>query len=117
MTKAQQIRAKKNEMIDNEVKFQAEKIFDWLLDIFEKNIEKGEYEGIELLLFKGKCKILTGYEGVKYDLSGIISKYDEVKIFKALSNLINCEEGYTAKLNLNNKIYDADVISLVVVIN
>ena len=116
MTKAQKIRSKRLKKLDEAINAEAEKIFDWILDLMDVNTEKGYFGGVDLFLWDDKSSIKELHnEEVTHDLTDVLLKYDRNKLFTTLAKLIDNEEGYKVTLNLNAYIWESKAILLSVV--
>ena len=117
MTKAQQVRTRRLQKQDAAIKVEAQKIFDWILDLMDANTEKGYYGSLDIILYYGDHEIFPeGKEEEKYNLRDILLRYDRRTLFNTLYNLINDEEGFVARLNLNDCYYDSKAITLSILI-
>ena len=115
MTKAQEIRTRRLEKLEKSMNTEAEKIFDWILDLMDADTERGYFGEFRVFLCYDQNEIKTGHDDVKYDLSQVLLKYDRVKLFTSLSKLIDKEDGFKADLNVNGTIWDEKAIILNVV--
>lgn len=117
MTKAQQVRIRWLQKYNAAINVEAQKIFDWILDLIDANTQKGYYGSLDICLYYGEDEIIVKcQEEAKYNLVDILLRYDRKKIFTSLCNLINKEQGFVATLNLNDCYYDAKAITLSIVI-
>ena len=115
MTKAQEIRSKRLEKFNISINAEAQKIFDWILDLMDADTERDYFGSCEVFLWYGQSKIQTNHEDVEYDLTEVLLQYDRVKLFNSLTKLIDKEEGFKADLNLDGNLWGEKAIILSVV--
>lgn len=118
MTKAQQVRSNRLAKLHNDINVEATKIFDWILDVFDKNTENGDYGPITVFLFSDEKTIkIDNKDGCYNDLETFFFHHDRVKLFTALRNVIEQEDGFTAVLKTDTAFWDKKAIVLEVVMN
>ena len=122
MTKAQEIRNKQLELVENDSEFltkQAEELFDWLLDLIDSDDRKKYFRQISLFCFYGEDTIsvlISDFIKQKYDLSKVLEKFSRISFFKKLKEVIEKNEGYKAHIVDYTQFSDLDGILLLVVI-
>ena len=117
MTKAQQVRTRRLQKYDATITLEAQKIFDWILDLMDANTEKSYYGSLDIFLYYGNDEIkVKCQKEAKYNLGDILLRYDRRNLFTTLCNLINNEDGFVARLNLNDCYYDSKAITLSILI-
>lgn len=119
MTKAQKIRSKRLSALEKALESEAEKIFNWILDLMDADTKRGYFGPMEILLWYDQNGIKTPNNGIQYtvyDLSEVLLKYDRVKLFTVLDKLINEEDGFKSDLSLNAERWESKAIILKVTI-
>ena len=111
MKKAQEVRSRRLESLKNELNVEAEKIFDWLLDLMDEKTKKGEYEAIEVYSFYDGDEIRCTY-GKTYNLSKLLKKYSITQVFFKLEEVVEREEGFVATLDFKATKWDSKAITL-----
>lgn len=117
MKKAQQVRIRRLQKYNAAINVEAQKIFDWILDLMDANTEKGYYGSLDIFLYYGEDEInVKCQKEAKYNLVDILLRHDRRNLFTTLCNLINNEHGFVARLNLNDCYYNIKAITLSIVI-
>lgn len=112
MTKAQEVRSRRLESLQNELSEKTEKIFDWILDLMDEETKKGKFGAIEVYIYYDQDELRFDMEGYYvYDLSKALQKFDRKQIFSKLKEVVEREEGYTATLNTNAAVWDEPAIT------
>ena len=118
MTKAQEVRVKRLEKRQSDLTSQAEKVFDWILDLMDADTEKGYFGSITVCLFDGQNQIKTiALNGTEYDLTEVLLKFDRLAFFSKLKEVVEQEEGYKAILKPSTIFYDSKAILFEIVID
>ena len=112
MTKAQQVRSKRLEKIHKTDDAEAQKIFDWILDLMDADTKKGYLGPIEVFMWYDRFHIQTNHSSATYDLSKVHLEYDRVTLFTKLYQLINKEDGFKATLAVNGTLWYEKAIVL-----
>ena len=112
MIKAQQVRLRRLQKYNAAINVEAQKIFDWILDLMDANTEKGYYGSLDIFLYYGDHEINVEQEKAKYNLVDILLRYDRKKLFTSLCDLINKNQGFVADLNLNDYHHKSKAITL-----
>ncbi len=110
MTKAQEVRRRRLESLENELNVEAEKIFDWLLDLMDEKTKKGEYEAIEVYSFYDGDEIRYAYEKT-YNLSKLLRKYSISIIYIKLKEVVEREDGFIATVDFKATKWDSKAIT------
>lgn len=117
MTKAQEVRIRRLQKYKAAIAEEAQKIFDWILDLMDANTEKGYLGSLDVYLYYDEQEIkVKCQEKAKYNLAKVLLQYDRVKLFTCLCDIINKEQGFLAKLNTKDCYYDSNAITLSIVI-
>ncbi len=120
MTKAQEVRGRRVEAIQKVLPAQAEKIFDWILDLIDTDTKRGFFCEVEVCLFNDQSIIkttdLSGNEGTEYDLECNLLPHDKLELFKKLKEIVDNEEGFKAVLKPNTIIGNSEAIIFQVVV-
>lgn len=117
MTKAQQVRSRRLESIQNELTEEAKKVFDSILDLIDADTKKGHYGTIEVCLFYDQYELkTTGYCNKVYDLSTILHKFDRQQFFTILKEVVEQEEGFKAVIKTDATVWDSKAIVFQVVV-
>lgn len=128
MTNAQQVRSKRLEKINSDIreiidirdisdiKVEIQKIFDWILDILDKDTEQKFFGPIEIFLWDAQDTIKTNRSRAEYDVTPILCRYNSGDLFFTLKRVIEEEEGFKAELNLNASVWDENAIMLKIVV-
>lgn len=111
MTKAQQIRSRRLMSIQKELTKEAEKVFDWILDLIDSNTIKGDYRAIEVFLFYDQYELRTKDGKKSMDLSNIFLKFNRKQFFTTLKEIIEQEEGFKVDINTEAMIWESKAIS------
>ncbi len=121
MTKAQEVRRRRLDAIQKDITAQAEKVFDWILDLIDANTQKGHFGMVEVCLFEGQDIIKTtnfnGKKGTEYDLGFFLLLHDKLELFEKLKEVVDKEEGFKSVLKPNATLYDSKAIIFQVVID
>ena len=104
ISKAQQVRMRRTNAFKRTLFLKLDEIFDWILDIINKKTDERDYH--KLILYIDEYRYLRVLDNEKkrednygcYDLSKILSEYDEEFFVEKLKNKIEDEEGYKVKL-------------------
>lgn len=114
MTKAQEIRNRRLEKMQSDITAQAEKVFDWMLDLIDADTKKGYFGSIEVCLFADEHTIrttdLNGKKGTEYDLSDILLQHDRLALFSTLKKVVEQEDGFKAVLKPTATLWDSKCI-------
>ena len=118
MTKAQEIRNRRLEKRQNDITVQAEKVFDWILDLIDADTQKGYFGSIKLCLFDDQHTIkTTAFDGNTYDLGDtFFLQNDRLAFFSTLKQVVEQEDGFKAVLETSAIFYDEKAILFEVVI-
>lgn len=120
MTKAQEIRNRRLEKMQSDITAQAEKVFDWMLDLIDANTQKGYFGPIEVVLFNGQSTIktiaLSGKKGTEYELGDVLIQHDRFAFFSKLKEIIEQEDGFKVNFYPDASYYDSKCISFQIVI-
>ena len=120
MTKAQEIRNRRLEKMQSDITAQAEKVFDWMLDLIDAHIQKGYFGSIEVCLFDGqhtiKTTALSGEEGTEYELGEVLLQHDRLAFFATLKRIVEQEDGFKAVLKPDAIFFDSKCIMFEIVI-
>ena len=109
--KAQKIRRERLEMLNQGITTEAEKIFDWILNLIDEDTKKKYFGSVAVCLFEGQTILKTkSLNGTEYDLTEALLRYDKIKIFKSLKKVVESEKGFKAILKLNDTFYDSKAI-------
>lgn len=104
ISKAQQVRMRRTNAFKRTLFLKLDEIFDWILDIINQKTDERDYH--KLILYIDEYRYLRVLDNEKkrednygcYDLSKILSEYDEEFFVEKLKNKIEDEEGYKVKL-------------------
>ena len=113
MKKAQQVRTRWLQKYDAAINVEAQKIFNWVLDLMDANTEKGYFGSLDIFSYydehwiRVKCQ-----KEAKYDLTDVLLQFDRKKLFIALHNLINNEQGFVVTTNFDDIYYNSKAITL-----
>lgn len=120
MTKAQSIRNRRLEKIQNDITAQAEKVFDWMLDLIDADTKQGYFGPIEVVLFDVQDTIkyfdLNGEKGSEYELSDFFLQHDRLNFFSTLKKVVEQEDGFKAILKPDAILWDSKCIIFQIVI-
>lgn len=117
MTKAQEIRNRRLEKMQSDITAQAEKVFDWMLDLIDADTQKGYFGSIEVCLFDGQNKIkTTALNGTEYDLGDVLLQHDRLVFFSTLKKVVEQEDGFKAVLKPSATLWDSKAIIFQIVI-
>lgn len=116
MTKAQEIRNRRLEKMQSDITAQAEKVFDWMLDLIDADTKKGYFGSIEVCLFDGQNKIKHTDFNSEYDLGNVLLQHDRLAFFSELKQVVEQEEGFKAILKPSATLWDSKCIILQIVI-
>lgn len=118
MTKAQEIRNKRLEKMQSDITAQAEKVFDWMLDLIDADTKKGYFGSIKVYLFDGEHTIKTTPFGDRtYNLGDtFLLQHDRLAFFSTLKQVVEQENGFKAVLEPSAIFYDEKAILFEVVI-
>ena len=115
--KAQEIRKNRKAMIDQEISAEAEKIFNWILDLIDADTEKNCFRDFKLYLFDDELTLRTeGLKGTEYNLNDFFLRHDRIELFEVLKEIIEREEGFTANFK-RTKFWDYPCIMFKIVID
>lgn len=120
MTKAQEVRNRRLEKMRSDITAQAEKVFDWMLDLIDADTKKGYFGTIEVCLFDGqhtiKTTALSGKKGTEYELGDVLLKHDRLAFFSTLKGVVEQEDGFKAVLKPDAILWDSKCIIFQIVI-
>lgn len=117
MTKAQEVRNRWLESSQTDLTTQAEKVFDWILNLIDADIQKGFFRPIEVCLFDDQHAIrTTDLSDTQYDLGSFLLRHQHphwrLDLFLTLQKMIEKEDGYFVLLLSDTILYDAKCILL-----
>ncbi len=112
--KAQQIREDKNVATEEEYVKESEKIFDWILSIFEEKHQKMDFSPIFLVMYRdeSRLELMNESKSDEWNLYDFFSNHSRKKLFKILKETIEKEEGYRAGLNFSASVWDTKATTL-----
>lgn len=118
MTKAQQVRNRRMKAMQQEMKREAEKVFEWILDLIDQATASNYFpKSIRLRLYDKNWIIEPiGIKNAEYELFEFLVQHDRRTFFKQLKKIIEQEEGYMAKLDMDSTYWNEKAIVLEVVI-
>lgn len=120
MTRAQEVRNRRLEKIQSDITAQAEKVFDWMLDLIDAHTKKGYFGSLEVCLFDNQYIIqttdLSGKKGTEYNLRNVLLQHDRLAFFSTLKKVVEQEDGFKAVLRPNAVLYDVNCIVFQIVI-
>ena len=88
-------------------KEEAQKVFQWILEMFKKNFEEGYFGDISVWQYEGSNELNYGYD--TYNMS-----YAREEIYPLVCEIINSEEGYQASYRKDAIYYDENAWELTV---
>lgn len=103
MKKAQEVRKRRLEAKKKIFSGEAEKIFDWTLDLIDSGTEAGNFNSLVIRLVADDDIILNSFNDKKYNLED--KEYnlgEKIMLFQTLKNIIDKEEGYDSNLKLDD---------------
>ena len=113
MEKAQQVRKRRLQKYDATVNVEAQKIFDWILDLMDADTESGYLGSLGIFSYYDEHEIRVKYqEKTKYNLTDVHLSFDRKRLFSSLFNLVNNEQGFVATINFDDTYYDSKAITL-----
>lgn len=116
MTKiAQEIRENRKKMIDQEISEEAEKIFNWILDLIDEDTKNKRFRDLNLYM-RDDESTLSAENGTNYNLSNFLLRHDRNRLFEVLKELIDSNEGFTAKFT-HTTFWDSPCIKFTIVID
>ena len=110
MTKIQKIREKrlkKTSGSQNDITTQAEKVFDWLLDLIDDDTEREFFDSIEVDLFEDLCTIKITTLSGKCEFDNFFLQYNVGEFFSTLRKTIEQEDEFRVIPNLEDTSYDS----------
>lgn len=120
MTKAQEIRNRRLEKVQNDITVHAKKVFDWMLDLINSDTQKGYFGPIEVVLFDDQSTIkttaLSGKKGIEYELGDVLIQHDRLAFFSTLKKIIEQEDGFKVNFYPDALYYDSKCIRFQIVI-
>ena len=117
MTKAQEVRLERLKKRSEGITGEAEKIFNWILDLMDRDTKNGYYGSLAILLFDDQTIIKKAtLDGEKYDVTKTLISYSRQELFEKLLEVVNREDGFEGQLDLNARFYEEKCIMFMVVI-
>ncbi len=103
MTKAQKVRSRRLEKLQNDITEQAKKVFDWILDLIDEDTTKGNFSPFKVCLFNDQSTIktaeLSGEKGKSYELGDFLLQHDRLEFFSTLKIIVEQEDGFNANFD------------------
>ena len=116
--RAQEVRANRIAMINQDVNDEAKKVFDWALKLIEEDTKEKCFKDFVIYLFNDESKLRTdainGY-GKEYNLNDFLYRHDRIKLFEALKEIVESEEGFSADFK-PTKVWDSPCILFKIII-
>ena len=107
MTKAQEVRIRRLQKYKAAIAEEAQKIFDWILDLMDANTEKGYLGSLDVYLYYDEQEIkVKCQEKAKYNLAKVLLQYDRVKNILLRTEQIKDMEDMDAVYERLESIYD-----------
>ncbi len=121
MSRAQKIRSERLEAINQTITTEAKKIFDWILELMDVDNKRGYFKPIKFCLFSDSTilrPIETGFHDTrKYDLTKAFTKCDVMTLFVKLKDVVEQEEGFLMRLDLDATYCESKAIIFEIVIS
>ncbi len=118
MTKAQQVRNRRMKAMNQEMKEEAKKVFEWILDVIDQATARNYFpKSIRFCLYDTESTIQAlMIKNTEYELFDFLMQHDRKAFFKQLKKIIEQEDGYTTQLDIDAIYWNAKAILLEVVI-
>ncbi len=114
--KAQEVRENRLAMINQDVNDEAKKVFNWALNCIDEDTKEKCFEDFVIYLLNNESKLRTdNYYDEEYDLKYFLHKHERIKLFEALKEIVESQEGFSAEFK-HTEYWDSPCIMFKIVI-